>query len=269
MTSIHDPLSLQVRGGVGTITMDRPGKHNAMTVEMWSRIPELIDECAAATDVDCIVIRGAHGSFSAGADLNEVLLATSSTSEAEHFCRTVVTALLAIGRSDVPTIAQLSGIASGGGAEIALACDLRIADDSARLQLPLAGLGVVPDDFTLHRLVGLVGSSTSRYMLMTGQALDASTCLRSGLVHQVVPATELADTVEQVAASVRSKSRYAMRNIKDQLVARELALAVQEMTAPMVASFVHGDVAASASAFLGERAVRRKNQATSDHQENS
>lgn len=249
------PVIHQVHDDVGVITLDRYGKHNALTQQMWSQIPDMLDKLVKGHGVSAVLIRGAHGSFSAGADLSEVLTATRTREAAEAFCRTVVDALLALARCPVPTVSRLSGIASGGGAELALATDLRIADHTARLQLPLAGLGVVPDGFTLHRLLALTGSAMARYLLLTGRPLDADECLRTGLVHHVT--ADLDTEIDTLLAELGSKSPYALRQMKDQTLRLELALAADELTAPMVDSFVHGAVADNARAFLSARASTR------------
>lgn len=253
-------IAHHVEDGIGTVILDRRGKHNALTQHMWGQIPGILEQLTRA-GASSIVIRGAHGSFSAGADLAEVLEATASPAQAEEFCGTVVAALLAVARCPVPTVSRLSGIASGGGAELALASDMRIADETARLQLPLAGLGVVPDGFTLHRLMALTGGSTARYLLLTGRAITASECLRSGLVQQVTSPTELDDAVNDVVADLATKSPFALRHMKELALQRELALAGEDLTDSMVRSFLHGDVAKNAHKFLGRRKKGR------DHKE--
>ncbi|MBM9461820.1 enoyl-CoA hydratase/isomerase family protein [Aeromicrobium sp. YIM 150415] len=243
------PVRGTVQDGIGVVVLDRAGKHNALTTDMWNQLPtlltELVDHGAA-----CIVITGANGSFSAGADLREVYRATQSRHEAEAFCQAVVGALTAIASCPVPTIARLSGIASGGGAEIALAADLRIADDTARFQLPLAGLGVVPDHFTYERLAKLVGSSTARYLLLTAETLDAADCLRTGIAHEVTAPEELDRRIDRLTARLRHHSAFALTGIKQMALGHELRDDLPRLSAPMIESFMAGDVARGAQAFL-------------------
>lgn len=239
-----------IDGQLGVVTLARPGKHNAMTRSMWAALPVVLHRVASCSGVEAVVIRGADNSFSAGADLSEVLAATASEDEATEFCTGVVSALLAVARCPLPTIAALQGVAAGGGAEIALAADLRIAEHGATLQLPLARLGVVPDGFTLQRLISLAGPSAARLLLFAGRAMEAEHCLRIGLMDEVVPHGSLDDAVRSLARAFAAGSPYALQRTKQLLLATEAQAGLSDLVTEMAQSFVHGDVAANASRFL-------------------
>ena len=243
-----------VRGNVGVVTLSRPGKHNAMTHLMWTELPRVIDALSSEPDVDSIVIRGAGRSFSAGADLSEVLAATENLEAATAYCTTVVDALLSLATCPKPTIAALRGVAAGGGAELALAADLRFAEESASLQLPLARIGVVPDDFTLRRLLALGGPAVARLLLFGGQAMAANRCLQMGLVDAVSSDGCLDDDVDECVRAFSTARPYAVREIKALLIADEVGIDKEQLVSGMARSFVSGDVARSARQFVGKGA---------------
>lgn len=245
-------VAQSVEGSVGLITLSRRGKHNAMTRDMWNELPVAIGTLAAVPEVVTIVIRGADGSFSSGADLNEVLAATASMEAAQAYCRSVVDALLAVAHCPKPTIAAISGVAAGGGAEIALAADLRVAEVSSYLQLPLARIGVVPDDFTLRRLLALGGPAVTRLMLFGGQAVPASRCLGMGLVDVVAADGTLDEAVDEHVTAFGTTSPYAIREMKALLIADEFGAGTEEFAEGMARSFVAGDVEAFARRFTAK-----------------
>jgi enoyl-CoA hydratase/carnithine racemase len=245
-------VEASIEASLGLITLSRRGKHNAMTHEMWTALPEAVRTLAAVPEVVSIVIRGADGSFSAGADLTEVLAATASMEAASSYCRSVVDALLALAHCPKPTIAALSGVAAGGGAEIALAADLRLAEVSSYLQLPLARIGVVPDDFTLRRLLALGGPAVTRLMLFGGQAMPASRCLAMGLVDVVTPDGGLDDAVNEHVAAFGTTSPYAIREMKALLIADEFGAGTDDFADGMARSFVAGDVEKFARRFTSK-----------------
>ena len=240
-------------GQLGVVTLARPGKRNAMTLSMWAALPVVLDCVASSPSIEAVVIRGAEDCFSAGADLHEVLAATQSPDASAEFCAGVVAALLAIARCPLPTIAALHGVAAGGGAEIALAADLRIAEDGATMQFPLARLGVVPDGFTLQRLVALTGPSSARLLLFSGRVVETAQCLRIGLVDEVAPKGGLDGAVRSLAHTFVAASPYALQRTKQLLSATEAQADLDEVATEMARSFVHGDVAANASRFLNRK----------------
>jgi enoyl-CoA hydratase/carnithine racemase len=242
-------VKTHTEANIGFITLARKGKHNAMTREMWTAIPEAVETLTSTSGVASLVIQGADGSFCAGADLSEVLAATQSMEAATEYCTTVVDALLALAYCPKPTIAAMRGVAAGGGAELALATDLRFADESSYLQLPLARIGVVPDDFTLRRLLALGGPAVARLMLFGGQSISASRCLAMGLVDVVTAPGGLDEAIDEHIGAFSTTSPYAIREIKALLIADELGGQVQDLVTRMAKSFVAGDVERFARRF--------------------
>jgi enoyl-CoA hydratase/carnithine racemase len=242
-------VETHIEGNIGFITLNRQGKHNAMTRQMWTAFPGAVDSLSSAPRVAGIVIQGAGGSFCAGADLSEVLEATESMEAATDYCITVVDALLSLAYCAKPTIAAMTGVAAGGGAELALAADLRFAEERSSMQLPLARIGVVPDEFTLRRLLSLGGPAGARLMLFGGQPMSASRCLAMGLVDVVTPAGGLQEAVKEHVSAFSSASPYAIRQIKGLLIADEIGAEVKDLVAGMAKSFIAGDVEKFARRF--------------------
>jgi enoyl-CoA hydratase/carnithine racemase len=240
----------EVRDGVGWITIARPAKRNALTRAMWKELPHAIGDLAARDEVVGIALLGEGGNFGAGADLKDVLAATAGRVEAEAYCTEVVTALLAVAACPLPTVALISGVAAGGGAEIAVACDLRFAETGATFSFPFARLGVVPDRFTLARLLSLVGTSAAKRLVFSGEILDAHAAHGLGLVDEVVDSGRLETAGSAWLSALRDGSRGARAAMKRALLEREALLGVGALAVPMVESFLSGDVSAAARRFL-------------------
>ncbi len=246
-------IQAEVRARIGWVTLSRPQKRNALTTAMWRAIPGVLHALAARQDVLSIVLTGAEGTFAAGADLEDVLAATAGRAEALSYCTSIVTALLAVATAPLPTLALVEGVAAGGGAELALACDLRVADPSASFSFPFARLGVVPDRFTLDRLAATVGATNARRLVFTGETVDAARALSMGLVDEVCETGELAQTAAAWGEDLRRGSRSARTAMKRALAGAETTHDVAALVAPMVDSMLGGEVHAAAVRFLEKR----------------
>jgi enoyl-CoA hydratase/carnithine racemase len=243
-------IRVEVRDDIGWLTIARPTKRNALTASMWTAIPEVIRALAARDDLAAIFLQGAEGTFAAGADLEDVVAATAGPAEAAAYCTSVVTALLAVATCRLPTIAFVAGAAAGGGAELAIAADVRVADTSAVFSFPFARLGVTPDRFTLERLVALVGASHARRFVFTGETIDATRALAIGLVDEVVPLGALVTAASSWTQTMTRGSTRVRVAMKQTMNEREAAHDVASLVAPMVESFVGGEVRAAALRFL-------------------
>jgi len=241
-----------VRDGIGWITLNRPHKKNALTRAMWASLPDVLADLAARGDVTAVALRGASGTFGAGADLGDVLAATESRKLAEEYCTLVVRGLLAVAKCALPTVALLEGVAAGGGAELALAADVRIADSRAVLSFPFARLCVVPDRFTLGRLAAIVGPSIARNLALTGKMMSADEAMAVRLVDEVVAAGELEPRALAWGRALMQGSPGAIAGMKAVFFEREVKEPVAALIGPMVESFVAGDVRAAALRFLGK-----------------
>lgn len=246
-------IRAEVRDGVGWVTIARPAKRNALTAAMWGAIPGALASLVARDDVAGVVLQGAEGTFGAGADLEDVLAATASRELAMEYCTTVVTALLAVAKAPLPVVALVAGVAAGGAAELALACDLRFADPDASFSFPFARLGIVPNRFTLERLSALVGPGVARRLVFTGESVDALRALEIGLVDEVTESDGLSHAANEWAEMLQQGSRTARAGMKRVLAGQETGYAMADLIAPMVECFAAGEVQAAATRFLAKR----------------
>lgn len=196
MTGDHPNFRLTHAGGVVRIVIDRPEKRNAMTVAMWHLLADICAELAAERELRAVVLTGAGSSFCAGADI-------SALSEDDATVKAAVgRAELAVRNLAVPTIARISGPCMGGGSQLAIACDLRIADSTAVFAVPPAKLGVIYGVSSTRALVDLVGPAAAKRLLFTARTIDAAAALRIGLVDEVVQAPGLDAAVDQLVAEL-------------------------------------------------------------------
>lgn len=187
---------LSVDGAVATLTINRPAKHNALTVAMWRELAAVCAELDADPRLRVLVVTGAGPSFCAGADI-------SSLSEDEAVLKSVVeTAERALRNLAMPSIAKISGHCLGGGNQIAVACDLRVADSTASFGVPPARLGVIYPVGSTRALVELVGPAAAKRLIFTAQFIDAAQALRIGLVEQVVEPGQLDAAVAELVAAM-------------------------------------------------------------------
>ncbi len=196
MSRPEQDLLLSVDGVVATLTINRPAKRNALTVAMWRRLAQVCAELAADSRLRMLVVTGAGASFCAGADI-------SSLSEDVAALQSVVEAAeLALRNLLIPTVAKIRGHCLGGGNQIALACDLRVADSTASFGVPPARLGVIYPVGSTRALVELVGPAAAKRLIFTAQPIDAAQALRIGLVEQVVEPAELDAAVAELVATM-------------------------------------------------------------------
>lgn len=243
-------VRVAVEGPVARLTLEHRGRVNAVTGHMWSELERLVRDAGRDPDLRVVVLRGHGGVFSSGADLRELLGATADPDAARAFSLRVVRALHVLATSPLPTVAVLEHHVAGGGAEIALACDLRVARDDVSFRIPMSRLGVVPDRLTLDRLTALAGPAAARTVLLAGRALDAAGCLRVGLVDEVHPTSGLDAAVDALVADLLAGSAYSLARTKAMLLATESPGSPEDRVAEMVASLLDGGVAERARAFL-------------------
>lgn len=202
-----------VEGAVATLTINRPDKLNALNIPTRSRLVDELDSLAKDDDVRVVVITGAgEKAFIAGADISEF----EGRSPVEQFRvmrdRSV---FLAVDQFPKPIIAAINGFCLGGGCELAMACDIRIASDRAKLGQPEINLGLLPGGGGTQRLPRLVGMGTAFKLLYTGDMIKADEAHRIGLVDEVVAADKLSDRVTELGQAIAEKSPVALRLIKE------------------------------------------------------
>ncbi len=201
-----------IDGHVATLTINRPDKLNALNIATRSRLVEELDDLAANDDIRVVIVTGAgEKSFIAGADIAEF----EGRSPVEQFrVMTDSSVFLAVDQFPKPIIAAINGFCLGGGCELALACDIRIASEKAKLGQPEINLGLLPGGGGTQRLPRLVGMGAALKMLYTGDFIRADEAHRIGLVDEVVPPDQLQARVKELADTIASKSPVALRLIK-------------------------------------------------------
>jgi enoyl-CoA hydratase/carnithine racemase len=207
-------LLVERDGAVATITINRPKVLNALNSQTLDELRRTILELKQDDGVRAVIITGAgEKSFIAGADINELAVQTPVTGR-EH-ARTGQHVLDLIEHMGKPVIAAINGFALGGGCELAMACTIRIAADTARLGQPEINLGIIPGYAGTQRLARLIGRGRALELLLTGDHVTAAEAHRLGLVNRVVPAAELMAEAKKLAASLAAKAPVAMRYIID------------------------------------------------------
>ena len=206
-------VRLERHDAVAVVTLDRPQKRNALTLGMRARLAELLAALDADGDTRVIVLTGAGEGFCAGVDLSE-----GGTSVAGHPLADAPAAVTAsLDALRTPILAAINGAAVGGGLELALACDLRIAADSARLGLTEVRIGSLAGSGGIQRLSRAVAPAVAARMVLTGELVDAAEALRIGLVSDVVPAADLLDRALDLATRIASNAPLSLIAAKQSL----------------------------------------------------
>ncbi|MFJ1736409.1 enoyl-CoA hydratase/isomerase family protein [Streptomyces sp. NPDC088254] len=205
-------VNLEVAEGVGTIRLDRPPM-NALDVATQDRLRELAEEATRRDDVRAVVLYGGEKVFAAGADIKEM-------QEMDHTAmilraRALQDAFTAVARIPKPVVAAVTGYALGGGCELALCADFRIAGDNAKLGQPEILLGLIPGAGGTQRLARLVGPSRAKDLIFTGRMVKADEALSLGLVDRVVPADEVYAQAHAWAAKLAQGPAIALRAAKE------------------------------------------------------
>lgn len=241
--------------GVVTLTLNRPEKLNALNWDVLRALEDTLAACAADPEVRCVVLVGAgERAFSAGADLQAVAALTPET--AREWIRLGHRVCNRLASLPQPVVAALRGYCLGGGLELALACDFRIAADDARLGLPEVSHGWVPGWGGARRLATLAGPARARLLALLAEPVSAQVAELWGLVHRVVPPETLLREATAFAERLAGYSPEAVRQVKATLLVRGLVLdeAAIEADAAALAAFVAGPrLRETIEAFLHRR----------------
>lgn len=210
-------------GPAAEVILNRPDKRNALNLAMWRALADGFAGLEAEDTLRCVVLRGAGGNFAAGADLAEFATQRMTAAQAEAYGQAMLAALTAIRSSRHPTIAAIEGLCVGGGLEIALMCDLRLAAADSRFGIPIQKVGIAMPYPELAILTQMLGAATLLELLLEAQLHDAAWAERRGLVSRVVPdlEPELQATIGRIAAgspmSHRHHKRLIHRALQDNL----------------------------------------------------
>ena len=249
-------LTLELGGEVARLILARPERRNALNQAMWRALADVAAAVDKAACVKVLIVEGSGGHFAAGADIAEFETVCATRELAGAYSAAVHDGLFAIARMAKPSIARIEGFCVGGGMALALACDIRLADEAARVAITPAKLGIVYNAFDTRLLVDAVGGSAARDLLFTGRMVDATEALRLGLVDAVHSGGGLEAAVTDKAGLLCANSQWSIRQAK-RMVRR--ALDGQERDDAVtrgvsVDSFTGPDFAEGRAAFMAKRA---------------
>ena len=210
-----ETVSVETDGDVATVVVDRPDRLNALNVETLGALSSAFDAAEDAGARAVVVTGAGEKAFVAGADIEH--MSEMSTPEALAYAETGHDLCRQVTEFPAPVIAAVNGYAFGGGCELALACDLRVASERALVGQTEIDLGIVPGWGGTQRLPRLVGDELARRMIFFGERVDASDANEYGLVGEVVAHDELDDRVDEMAADLAAKPRHALAAAKDAL----------------------------------------------------
>jgi enoyl-CoA hydratase len=205
-------LRLEVADGVAIIRNNRPEALNALNSGFFTEMDKTLASLKERSDVRVVVITGEGKAFAAGADIAEMVV--KSQEEGRQFSRNGQYTFESIENYEKPVIAAVNGFALGGGCELAMACDFRIASSKAKFGQPEVNLGLIPGYAATQRLPRLVGMGNALYLLMTAEMITAEEALRIGLVQKVVEPEALMDEVMKIARGIISKGPQAVKKVK-------------------------------------------------------
>ena len=201
-------VSVEDRERVRHIVLDRPDKRNAIHHAMVLELRDAAREAYEATDIHCVIVRGEGRAFSAGIDIGQ-LGSVGGANLLRPFRRDCIELVNLLEEMPKPVIAQIHGACLGLGAEIALACDMRVMADDALFGLPETKLGLIPDVGGSSRLPAVVGLGVAKELIMTGRTIDAAECHRIGAANRVVPAERLEAETQSLVDELLSAAPLA------------------------------------------------------------
>jgi enoyl-CoA hydratase/carnithine racemase len=207
-------LILKIEPPLAWLTISRPSRRNAMSLEMWRDLPRLCSDIEARNDVRAVIVEGAGGHFCAGADISEFDSIFATVEGARQYLGAIESGLTALSRLDRPSLARIEGSAFGGGLALALACDFRVAADLATFSIPPAKLGLLYGPVETQLLVEAVGPAAAKDLLFSSRVLDAKEAATLGLVNRCVATKDLADSARAQAFAWTKLSQSSIRGAK-------------------------------------------------------
>ena len=205
-------VTLERKGAVGVITMDRPEALNALNDQVLRDLDAVLDQVEQDPEILVAIVTGAGRSFVAGADIGQ--MSTLTAVEAKAFGAYGNGVFLKLENLTKPTIAAVNGFALGGGCELSMACDIRLASEKARFGQPEVGLGITPGFAGTQRLPRIVGVSKAMELILTAKTIKADEAKAIGLVSEVYPAEELMPKAMELAQAICANAQIAVQESK-------------------------------------------------------
>ncbi len=210
-----DRILSRIDGGTGHLIFNNPEKRNAVSLEMFETVADVIDGFAANPDIRVLVVSGAGGkAFVSGADISKFESERASEEAIARYDKAFATVHKKIQEFSRPVIAMIEGYCVGGGVALAISCDIRICGDTSKFAVPAAKLGLGYGAAGVRRLVDLVGPSFAKEIFYTARMFDAGEALAMGLVNRVVPVAELEDYVADYAAAITANAPLTIAALK-------------------------------------------------------
>ena len=209
---MYETLKYEVKGGIAYITVSRPKALNALSVEVLNELMAAFAAAEDDPDVKVVILTGEGRAFVAGADISQMVELTGI--EGHEMMRHGARVMDFIENLSKPVIGAINGFALGGGCELAMACDIRIASEKAQFGQPEVNLGIIPGFGGTQRLPRLVGKGMGKYMIMTADYIRADEAKDIGLVEKVVAPEDLIPTCEEIAAKIIEKAPIAIKAAK-------------------------------------------------------
>jgi len=205
-------VTLEQKGPVGVITMNRPEALNALNDQVLRDLDAVLDQVENNDEILVAVVTGAGRSFVAGADIGQ--MSTLTAAEAKKFGVLGNQVFLKLENLTKPTIAAVNGFALGGGCELSMSCDIRVASEKAKFGQPEVGLGITPGFGGTQRLPRIVGAAKAMELILTAKTINAAEAERIGLVSYVYPPEELMDKALELANAIAANAQVAVRQSK-------------------------------------------------------
>ncbi|HEU4964975.1 MAG TPA: enoyl-CoA hydratase-related protein [Bacilli bacterium] len=248
-------LLFEIKDEIGIITLNRPKALNALNTALLTELGQLLDEVAKNPEVKAVIVTGSgEKAFAAGADIAEMQPMTAMQGRA--FSENGMNAISKLETIPQPTIAAVNGFSLGGGCEVALACDIRIAAKNAKFGQPEVNLGVTPGFGATQRLPRLVGAGIAKELLLTGDIIGADRAYEIGLANHVVELSELMDKAMEMATKMASKGQLSVRMTKQGVnegMNMDIERGLQYETELFALSFSTDDQKEGMQAFLEKR----------------
>ena len=240
--------------GIARLTLSQPGRRNAINADMWAALPIVLSALEAESPV-ALIVQGDGEHFAAGADISEFETLYSTAESAAQISADIQTAFDALAAFPMPTIASIRGACVGGGCGLALCCDIRMADSTARFAITPAKLGLVYPFSDIARLIDAVGVANAKDILLSARIIKAKPARKMGLIHQTHAVDELDDAVSDYAAALTRLSPESLRVTKSMIAAYQNGQRgeTDETRAQFLAGFSSRDFGEGFRAFLEKR----------------
>jgi enoyl-CoA hydratase/carnithine racemase len=254
----YETIIMEKEGGIATIILNRPEASNALTPKMFQELCDAFENTRLEQETKVVLLTGAGKSFCAGGDIKELVpVLRENPSQCRSFFRELMhRAYLAIWNLEKPVIAAVNGVAAGGGCDLALMCDIRVASQHARFSEIYVNIGAMPDSGGTWLLPRLTGLSKACELIFSGDIIDANEAERIGLVNKVVPAGDLDREAREMAMKLAKGPAIAIGLAKSAIhegLAMDFAQALESVAARMSICLQTEDVTEGLNAFLEKR----------------